>query len=311
MDDATSQTIEQASMTLEMSIDTPQVSAEPTSIDFSQLKIERIERDPDTLSELGLEDYTREDCDDIELDDAELQKFEGGYVRVAEYGIYGGEDQQYGTITIWYIDKNKLGDDFYWLMDSFHRETEFIASKLFTKKGVFKSKFLVEGTGVWGPEVDVSPLCYLESIKIDKEFRGKGIGTWALEQIWKIHEKLDKTGLEDVKFLITLPAPTPHELTDFKNSHVSDPEEIDRLGQQERDYIVNNRINPFLRRVGFRRIGTTRLFCCARAPDHPSKLILIDQDANEFIPTRPEHFEKEWKAGDAHFRAIVGSTESD
>ncbi|GAA5982929.1 hypothetical protein JCM5350_001558 [Sporobolomyces pararoseus] len=272
MDDAASETIEQASETLEMSIDAPEVSAEAATIDLSQLKLERIERDPDTLSDLGLEGHTREDCPDIELDDAELQEFEGGYVRdkAAEYGIYGMNHQQYGTITIWYNDKNKLGKDFYWLMDAFHSETEHIASQLFNTKGVFKSKFLSEGTGVWGPEVD-------------------------------------KTGLEDLQFLITLPAPTPHELTDFKRSQVSDPEEIDRLGQQEWDYIVHNRINPFLRRVGFRRIGTTRLFCCARSPDHPSKLIPIDQDANEFIPTRPEHFEKEWKAGDAHFRAIVGA----
>lgn len=141
------------------------------------------------------------------------------------------DHQRYGTITIWYIDKIKLGDDFYWLMDAFHSgfarsrtsirdeelrlqrnvaagETEHIASQVFNTKGVFKSKFLSEGTGVWGPEVDVSPLCYLESIKIDKEFRGKGIGTWALEQIWKIDENLE-VSLLYVLFSISRPIRIP------------------------------------------------------------------------------------------------------
>lgn len=106
MDDAASETIEQASETLEMSIDAPEVfarspfhslsrekqvdtfflsrSTEAATIDLSQLKLKRIERDPDTLSDLGLEGHTKEDCPDIELDDAELQEFEGGYVRVSE-----------------------------------------------------------------------------------------------------------------------------------------------------------------------------------------------------------------------------------
>jgi hypothetical protein len=41
-------------------------------------------------------------------------------MQVAEYGIRGPEHEQFGTITIWYIDKDKLGEDFYWLMDGFH-----------------------------------------------------------------------------------------------------------------------------------------------------------------------------------------------
>ncbi|GAA5909651.1 uncharacterized protein JCM6883_004589 [Sporobolomyces salmoneus] len=55
--------------------DLPAQASESPLVDFSQFSLERAEYDPDTLSDLGLEDYDREDCggsDKIEWDDAEL-----------------------------------------------------------------------------------------------------------------------------------------------------------------------------------------------------------------------------------------------
>ncbi|GAA5847246.1 hypothetical protein JCM5353_003388 [Sporobolomyces roseus] len=292
-----------ASVTLRMNEDSPEPSA-PTPIDFSTLRIVREEYDPATWSDLGLDSEPDED-DDIELGDSELQTFDEGLIRVAEYGIYGSDDLYYGKFIVWYIYKDKLEGEFQLMMDALHSETAFIATQLYDGDGEFKDKFLTEGTGVWGDEFDVSPICYLESIVIQKEYRGRGIGTWALEHLWKVEEKLPKTGLENINFLIAFPAPTPHELTDFKSSHVTDPKEIKRLERQEWKHIVDNRINPFLRRAGYRRIGTTRLFCCARDPAHPSKRIPIDQDANEFFPTRPEHEQRHEEESLASFLAVM------
>jgi hypothetical protein len=68
------------------------------------------------------------------------------------------------------------------------------AFTLFDRNGYLKSEFRrnESGTGSgWGPEVDQPILAYLDEIEIEEKERGKGIGSWALQQIWKVKDGLD------------------------------------------------------------------------------------------------------------------------
>lgn len=63
------------------------------------------------------------------------------------------------------------------------------AFSLFDQHGHLKSKFRHEGNKAWGAETDGSFLVYLHEIEILESQRGKGIGTWALQEIWKVYEQ--------------------------------------------------------------------------------------------------------------------------
>ncbi|GAA5909655.1 uncharacterized protein JCM6883_004590 [Sporobolomyces salmoneus] len=164
-------------------------------------------------------------------------------------------------------------------MDAPHSETEYLAAELFDRHGRFKRKFSSEGTGVWGQEVNRPKICYLESIKIfEGANRGKGIGTWALNELWKTYEHLeDKEALEDIDFLFTLPAPMPEELPSRDTPGLS-KEKVDQLREQEWDRIVDSKINPFLRRVS--QSDSVELEILVSSVALETRIIL----RNEFLP---------------------------
>lgn len=59
-------------------------------------------------------------------------------------------------------------------------------SCLFDRTAKLRSRFARDGTGVWGSEVtDHSEIAYLEHMRIKPEYRGQGIGAWALKELYK------------------------------------------------------------------------------------------------------------------------------
>lgn len=62
------------------------------------------------------------------------------------------------------------------------------STALFEADGTLRSKFSREGVATWGSEVNEGELLYLQSIRVDQEYRGRGIGTKVLETIWQIPE---------------------------------------------------------------------------------------------------------------------------
>lgn len=57
-------------------------------------------------------------------------------------------------------------------------------SCLFSDHARLKPQFSREGTGVWGSEVTESPfLAYIKGIRVEPEYRGHGIGPWALQKL--------------------------------------------------------------------------------------------------------------------------------
>jgi GNAT superfamily N-acetyltransferase len=252
-------------------------------VDLAKLSLVRFvekdeDRDPEDI----------EACPDPELG------YDQEWLRDARYDIVAEGGIVVGKLRIFHIDKARIEENFYLFMDEHSSELQTFAYTCYDEDGEFKAhKFSRDGAGVWGDEADGDRICYLESIQIRKPYRGQGIGSWALEKMWTVKEKLSHGGcLENIDFLFTMPALTAEIAHDLRTEHVDDEQEADRLFKQAHDHYVDTRVLPFLRKAGFRRVGTTRFFACARAASHPSKSVPIDRDANEFTPVRPEHEEE-------------------
>lgn len=62
-------------------------------------------------------------------------------------------------------------------------------SCLFTDRALLKAQFSREGTGVWGAEVTERPfIAYIEGIRVEPEYRGQGVGRWALERLLEVKD---------------------------------------------------------------------------------------------------------------------------
>lgn len=60
------------------------------------------------------------------------------------------------------------------------------AATLFDGRGQIKNHVAREGKGVWGRELNAATtVAYLQELRVEKEFRSKGIGRWALSEILK------------------------------------------------------------------------------------------------------------------------------
>ncbi|GAA5893273.1 hypothetical protein JCM5296_001656 [Sporobolomyces johnsonii] len=199
--------------------------------------------------------------------------------QTVRYDIVGPKNEIFGNLNIWFIDIEEIRDSFYGEMDVPSHECMEFGFALFDANGYLKRRFRKEGTGAWGPEVDHHVLVYLQEIKIDKNHRGKGIGSWALQAIWHSKEEL----LSEIEFLFTWPAALTSELTDYHRTFGPWSEEGNALAQKEREGALA-KIYPFFLKAGFRRVGTTQYSCYARDPSHRSKKIPADKDAEHVIP---------------------------
>ncbi|GAA5893276.1 hypothetical protein JCM5296_001657 [Sporobolomyces johnsonii] len=248
--------------------DGPVEQAAAPLVDLTKLVLKRYkyELTPADREDLGLS----EDEDH----DPELEP-ECAWMRTVRYDIVGPKDEIFGHLNIWFIATEEIRHSFYGEMDCPSHECMEFGFTLFDGDGFLKPRFRMEGTGSWGPEVDDYDLVYLQKIKIDKEHRGQGIGSWALQAIWHSKEEL----LSKIKFLFTWPAPLTSELTHDRDIFGPESEE----GEKEREE-VQAKLNLFYLKAGFRRVGTTQFSCYARDPSHRSKKIPADKDAEHVIP---------------------------
>ncbi|CDR36060.1 RHTO0S01e13322g1_1 [Rhodotorula toruloides] len=149
-------------------------------------------------------------------------------------------------------------------MDEESQEThEF--SGLFTDRALLKAQFSREGTGVWGAEVTERPfIAYIEGIRVEPEYRGQGVGRWALERLLEVKDPYFGT----VDFIFAWPTPHPKDA----------PKRDDPNREQIWDTQTARAVKTF-QCAGYRRVGTTAFFCLARDPNHPSRRIALEQDA--------------------------------
>ncbi|GAA5946890.1 hypothetical protein JCM3765_002063 [Sporobolomyces pararoseus] len=167
-------------------------------MDFSKFKLLRVIPEREVDDEEEEEEFDEDE--DLEVD------YECQWLRRVRYDIVGPGRKIFGQLRFWYIDLDVIRDSFYAEMDIPSSECMEFAFSLFDKNGYLKRKFRREGNCAWGPETDGSMLAYLHEIEIVESQRGKGIGTWALRQIWKVQEQEMVEGLEDINFLFAQPA---------------------------------------------------------------------------------------------------------
>ncbi|BGP28703.1 hypothetical protein JCM10296v2_000439 [Rhodotorula toruloides] len=182
------------------------------------------------------------------------------------YEIVDASGEEVGRINAWIFRTKEFQDEGGWLMfmDEESQEThEF--SCLFTDRALLKSQFSREGTGVWGAEVTERPLiAYIEGIRVEPEYRGQGIGSWALEKLLDVKDPYFGT----VDFIFAWPTPHPKDA----------PKRDDPNREQIWDSQIARAVKTF-QRAGYRRLGTTAFFCLARDPNHTSRRIAVPQDA--------------------------------
>ncbi|GAA6018108.1 hypothetical protein JCM11491_003320 [Sporobolomyces phaffii] len=160
------------------------------------------------------EEVEDDEDDDEEERDPEVDE-ECEWLRRVRYNIVGPNAKVVGHLRFWLIEIEAIRDRFYAEMDIPSSECVQFAMTLFDSSGYLRPEFKRLATGPraaasWGSEIDQQPLlAYLDEIEIVASERGKGIGTWALQQIWRSKDGLDVEGLEDIEFLFACPAPLP------------------------------------------------------------------------------------------------------
>ncbi|EDR03184.1 uncharacterized protein LACBIDRAFT_307743 [Laccaria bicolor S238N-H82] len=137
-------------------------------------------------------------------------------------------------------------------------------------RGRLREEFLsgpTKGTGVFGEELNYGSFAVIsndaqiakDDFFIKPEFRGQGIGSWALQEL-KRHATL-----HNIDFLFVEPGVT--DITYQQRSDVA---------------LVNSkhaRVKRFFRKAGFRRVGTSSYFGYSLRNDkHPSRRLAIEDD---------------------------------
>ncbi|GAA5993929.1 hypothetical protein JCM5350_005478 [Sporobolomyces pararoseus] len=152
------------------------VPSPTTGMDFSKFKLVRVVPEREVDDEEEEEDF--DENEDLELD------YECPWLRKAKSS--GSCDS--GSLI---STKSRIPSTQRWISRA---------------HGHLKSKFRHEGNKAWGAETDGSFLVYLHEIEIVESQRGKGIGTWALQEIWKVYEQDTVEGLGEMEFLFAQPA---------------------------------------------------------------------------------------------------------
>ncbi|KZS96291.1 hypothetical protein SISNIDRAFT_482877 [Sistotremastrum niveocremeum HHB9708] len=191
------------------------------------------------------------------------------WLKELKFKIIAPEGQEIGKIEINIVNRRKIRSGFFGELDSMSRDLASLAT-LFDTRGRFLSKIASAGKACWTQtEIDGGRLVHLIEMEINREHRCKGIGSWAIPRLFLFPE------LKKQSFMFVWPGVLTHELPPPVNGPFAPMTPSELRFRDE----VELRIIKFYRRVGFRRVGNTALFCFAKNPAHPSRAIPADQDA--------------------------------
>ncbi|KAH0589600.1 hypothetical protein H2248_005332 [Termitomyces sp. 'cryptogamus'] len=146
------------------------------------------------------------------------------------------------------------------IMDANSDELHQFSVKLFDNFGRVRPWLLEPGnrcgTGCWGTELNDGEIIYVLNISVVKEVRGKGLGSTMLKEL------VSSEHVDDRDTLMCWPTPT--EFTDKSNWKFLQDKQI-----------------AFLRKNGFRRVGRTQFLAYSPNPNHLSRFIPANDDADE------------------------------
>ncbi|CZR56632.1 uncharacterized protein PAC_06521 [Phialocephala subalpina] len=177
-----------------------------------------------------------------------------------------------------YVDRDRIRHTFWRDMEEPCEELSKVAFDLFDRHGRLKQELrdhtIRKGTGVWGSELDIGPLFFIEEVCVDRDWRRKGVGK---RIVTSLIEK-SRAGRRAPEFLLVGPGWLSREIE-------PDTQGKTKLEEQQIQIRVRGVAISLYRSLGFRRIGASSFFGLATDPTHPAHTIPSGAD---FDPTDPE-----------------------
>ncbi|PBK93251.1 hypothetical protein ARMGADRAFT_154770 [Armillaria gallica] len=169
---------------------------------------------------------------------------------------------------------------FFYDLDEHSHELSKFALQVFDQKGILKQEVVAGGLGLWDVEdayqMYARPIVYVQELVVMESWRGRGIGSWAVPQLF------DTPEVQAIRssYLFAWPAVLSYLEPLFSQS------------TREESMAKGERVLKFFRSIGFRRLANTSFFCLAKDPEHRSRQIPADEDA-EFMPLPPPRDDNE------------------
>ncbi|KDQ60348.1 hypothetical protein JAAARDRAFT_205308 [Jaapia argillacea MUCL 33604] len=207
-------------------------------------------------------------------DEDEDEESDTAWLKHLHINIVSGEGETVGRIKIQIITPSKAYEGLFLSLDEESSELSQFAV-IFDDDGRLLKSVGKAGSGCWSPK-DTSPggiLVYIEELVVEKPWRDRGVGSWALPRLYLLDP------LKKARFLFTWPTVLNH----LEPTTV--PVGQEPTLQQKAEWAAKKEgIAAFFRKVGFRRVGTSSFFCFAKDPKHRSRSISIEEDAKHHSP---------------------------
>ncbi|KLO08564.1 hypothetical protein SCHPADRAFT_1000872 [Schizopora paradoxa] len=196
------------------------------------------------------------------------------FLQIVTYDIrLEGEDQPVGHILLNIICQKHLlprcRGMFWPLMDERSNDLMQLATDVFTDIGILRKDIyspILQTNRILPWTIDDAgrlkdqPTLYIEELVIKPRWQNKGIGTWAIQNIFNT----DYIRPFNAEYLMAWPT----VLRNYESSH-----EYEDALEAKRQRIIS-----FFRKVGFRRLGTTQFFMLSKDLSHPSRQLRPEDD---------------------------------
>ncbi|OIW24576.1 hypothetical protein CONLIGDRAFT_584115 [Coniochaeta ligniaria NRRL 30616] len=183
------------------------------------------------------------------------------------------------------IRRGQMSHSFLINLDEPSLETANLSFTLFDRYGRLEAEYYEhdfrKGSGVWGKELDHGDILFIESIRVDRDWRRQGIATKMVTAA--LEKTRGKVPSERGFFAMVNPG--------VLHSEQNEAEEFGSFFQREMPIALS-----FWRSAGFRRIGASSYFAFTDKPDHPSRLLGPAQDWNKPSRSHEIHVSADIKA---------------
>ncbi len=169
--------------------------------------------------------------------------------------------------------------------------------QVFDQSGFLKQEVVAGGLGLWNVkdayQMYVRPIVYVQELVVMESWRGRGIGSWAVPQLF------DTPEVQAIRssYLFAWPA-----VLSYLEPMFPQPtwEESKAKGERVIKFYrsvglgisFSSTLCSWWIQIGFRRLANTSFFCLAKDPEHRSRQIPADEDA-EFMPLPPPRDDNE------------------
>lgn len=126
-----------------------------------------------------------------------------------------------------YVDRNQIRQTFWRDMEEPCQELSSVAFGLFDRHGRLKQEFMNhtvrKGTGVWGSELDLGSFFVIEIVRVDRDWRRKGIA----KKFVDCFIEMSRAGKRDPAFSLVAPGWLNHEIKpDLKGKTKGEKQQI-------------------------------------------------------------------------------------